>query len=138
MSTVANTIYLLDTGVANQAALANSVIRARLGQIHGFYIPEVVIGELYYGAYWHAYLHQSTRYLDAYDAFFQRYGGSILYGTEETGHLYGAIYAELRSKGQLIQQNDVWIAALARQYGYTVATVDKDFERVSNLLVEIW
>lgn len=133
-----NTIYLLDTGVANQAALANVAIRSRLAQVQGFYIPDVVVGELYYGAYWFAHLHQSMRYFDAYDAFFQRYSGSILYGTEETGHIYGAIYAELRSKGQLIQQNDVWIAALARQYGYTIATVDKDFERVSALMVEMW
>lgn len=37
-----------------------------------------------------------------------------------------------------MQQNDVWIASLARQYGSTLATPGHDFERVSGIAVEFW
>ena len=102
------------------------------------YIPEIVIGELYAGAFWHTYLHQTTKYLDLYDAFRERYSNSLLQCDAVTGHIYGAIYAELKSKGQLIQQNDMWIAALARQHNLTLATLDRDFMRINALAVELF
>ena len=50
----------------------------------------------------------------------------------------GVANAELRVRGQTIQQNDMWIAALARQYGFTLATLDTDFTHVSGLRFELW
>ncbi len=39
---------------------------------------------------------------------------SLVRPNAETGQIYGAIRAELTAKGQPIQHNDIWIAALAR------------------------
>lgn len=130
--------YLLDTGAANLAALKSPNVIARIEAASIVFLPTVVIGELYYGAYWHAHLHQSTRYLDLYDAFIRGFRGRTLAGTAETGQIFGAIRAELRAQGALIQHADMWVAALARQYGLTVATMDADFARISALTHEIW
>ncbi|HST88360.1 MAG TPA: PIN domain-containing protein [Ktedonobacterales bacterium] len=69
-----------------------------------------------------------------YDAFLLRMRRSLVRPNAETGQIYGAIRAELTAKGQPIQHNDIWIAALARQFGLTLATRDHDFERVSGCL----
>lgn len=123
--------YLLDTGVANLVAIHDVVMQQKLRPLRPLYIPNIVLGELQFGAYWYAYLHQSRKYLDMYEDFYRLFYQSILYSNTETASIYGAIQAELKSRGQLIQQNDTWIAALARQYQLTLLTRDRDYERIS-------
>ena len=134
-----NNDYLLDTGVANLVTWADPATLARLqSQGRSIYLPDIVFGELYFGAFRYAYLHQSTKFLDAYDRLRQEYQDSIILCDLETAHIYGANYAELTAKGQIIQQNDCWIAALARQHGFIVATTDQDLLRVTGIVVEVW
>ena len=141
---IAQQDYLLDTGIANLAALDNPRVLAKMAQATFLYVPAIVLGELYFGAYFYAYRHQSTKFLDRYDTFYARNKTQIILCDEETAQIYGAITAELRAQAQPIQQNDVWIAALARQHSLTLATVDTDFHRInrfhriSRLAVEIW
>ena len=60
----------------------------------------------------------------------------ILNLTEETTRRYSAITRELRSKGQLIDTNDLWIAASALEHGETLVTRNVDeFRRVPGLCV---
>lgn len=52
---------------------------------------------------------------------------------------YGAIRAELESRGQMIGVNDIHIAAHARSLGLTVVTNnEREFTRVKGLLVQNW
>lgn len=125
--------YLLDTGVANLIALRDETTSRYIAPLSPIYIPNIVFGEMQFGAYWHAYRHQSQKYLDIYDDFIKRYRSAIISPNLATAYYYGAIYAELKTKGQLIQQNDVWIASLALQYQLTLLTKDKDYERISGL-----
>ena len=125
--------YLIDTGVANLLALRDQVTEERLRPLRPVYLPNIVFGELQFGAYWYAHRYQSTRYLDLYDAFAKRFRRNTLSCNFATASFYGAIFAELRSKGQPIQQNDVWIAALAIQYQLTLLSLDKDYERITGL-----
>jgi PIN domain. len=36
-------------------------------------------------------------------------------------------------KGRVLSQNDIWIAALAKETGGTLATFDKDFKALSDI-----
>lgn len=130
--------YLLDTGVAGLAALYHPAVERKIAAVSRVYVPWASIGELYYGAYLYTYRNRNTKYLDVYDAFLLRMRHSVVRPNAETGQIYGAIRAELTAKGSPIQPNDIWIAALARQFGLTLATRDHDFERVSGLSVEFW
>ena len=69
------------------------------------------------------------RFLDAVD---------LLAPDKETSVFYGQIAAGLARAGTPIPQNDIWIAALARQTGLPVATTDDHFDRVTNLAVLKW
>lgn len=57
---------------------------------------------------------------------------------EATARMYGEVKAALRKKGRPIPENDVWIAALARQYDLRLISRDKHFATVENLDVEAW
>ena len=50
-----------------------------------------------------------------------------------TARIFGEIATELRQKGKPIQQDDMWIAALCKQYGYALATADKGFTGITGL-----
>lgn len=52
----------------------------------------------------------------------------LLHIDEIITKLFGEIVTQLRQTGRPIQQDDMWIAALRKQYGYTLATADKDLE----------
>jgi predicted nucleic acid-binding protein len=54
---------------------------------------------------------------------------------EMTAKIFGEIAAELRRIGRPIQQNDVWIAALCKQYDYSLATNDTGFDNILGLEV---
>jgi tRNA(fMet)-specific endonuclease VapC len=51
---------------------------------------------------------------------------------------YSLIKDELRGKGRPIPENDIWIAATARQYDLTLITRDDHFGAVDELKRETW
>ena len=72
----------------------------------------------------------------------------------KAAHLFGAVpclpiaeavadhYAEIKlvrqRQGLALDENDLWIAATARQSGATLVTRDSDFQRIDGLKVEDW
>ncbi len=52
-----------------------------------------------------------------------------------TADYYAKTYLTLKSKGNPIPTNDMWIAALAMQHGAVVYSYDKHFQAVNGLLV---
>lgn len=128
---------LLDTSVATLAARRDLVVLARLAAAADVFVPEVVYGEMFFGAYRHARLHGSTKFLDLAERFVEQRHYNLLPADLATARIYGAIRAELDAKGQMIQPNDIWIAALARQHDLILLTRDGDFERVTGLMWEL-
>ncbi len=52
---------------------------------------------------------------------------------------YGTMRAQLERKGQMIGNNDLWIAAHAKAAGLTLVTNhEREFMRVRGLKVENW
>lgn len=50
----------------------------------------------------------------------------------------GIIKEELRKKGKPIPENDIWIAALARQYNLQLVTKDEHFQYINALMLLSW
>lgn len=58
---------------------------------------------------------------------------------EQAAETYGTIRAELEAKGEMIGNNDLWIAAHALASGLTLVTNnEKEFRRVRGLKVQNW
>jgi tRNA(fMet)-specific endonuclease VapC len=58
---------------------------------------------------------------------------------ETAAESYGTIRAELERKGEMIGNNDLWIAAHAKAAGLTLVTNnEREFRRVRGLKVQNW
>jgi tRNA(fMet)-specific endonuclease VapC len=58
---------------------------------------------------------------------------------EAAGETYGAIRARLESKGEMIGNNDLWIAAHALAARLTLVTYnEREFRRVRGLKIQNW
>ena len=55
-----------------------------------------------------------------------------------TAREYGKIKGTLQEKGRPIPENDIWIAAIARQHDLTLVTRDEHFKEVKHLKIETW
>jgi tRNA(fMet)-specific endonuclease VapC len=75
----------------------------------------VVLGELFYGAYKST---QKSKMIAQVKAFAS--GCILIMPDEATADFYGQIKAELSAVGKAIPQNDVWIAAAAREHDLPV------------------
>jgi tRNA(fMet)-specific endonuclease VapC len=93
-------------------------------------MPNIVIGELYYG-----FINGSKTQINIkkLDAFLSTPRVSVLYPDSQTSFIFGEISTELARAGKSIQQNDIWIAALCKQHGYPLLTYDKGFKNVLGL-----
>lgn len=63
----------------------------------------------------------------------------VLLLSEAAARTYGTIRAELEAAGQIIGNNDLWIAAHALAAGLTLVTNnEKEFRRVRGLKIQNW
>jgi len=63
---------------------------------------------------------------------------TLLLPDECTAETYGDLKAELARLGKPIPDNDLWIAAMARQYDLPLATRDAHFTYVPRLQTLPW
>jgi tRNA(fMet)-specific endonuclease VapC len=104
-----------------------------LEQADEVFVPSVALGELYYGARKSGRVAQNLAKIDEFAA-----SSAVLSCAADTAKEYGVIKSGLRAKGRPIPENDIWIAALARQYGLILATRDIHFEVIDKLEREVW
>lgn len=124
---------LVDTNAASAIMRSNPVVLTALADVTQFYVPCIVAGELFYGAY-HAPLPPPQ--IARVTAFISE--NRVLYLDESTPMIYGRVLATLRSAGRLIPTNDMWIAALALQHDLPLMTQDGHFEHIDGLTVISW
>jgi len=117
-----NAYCALDDGNAKLSSLIKTV--PQVGA------PSTVLGELYFGIFLGGKQEQNLSNLNRFLALPRV---ELLHIDEITAKLFGEIVAQLRRTGRPIQQDDTWIAALCKQYGYALATTDREFEVVTGL-----
>ena len=91
-------------------------------------IPAIVLGEFRFG------VQQSKRrdgYMDWLAENLSDY--DVLDVTDRTATYYAEIRIESRQTGSPIPSNDVWIAALCRQFGLPILSRDRHFDVVKGL-----
>ena len=124
---------LLDTSVAIALLSGDVAVTERLLQAREVYLPIIALGELYLGAL------KSKRMDDNVARIDELASGVGIRGCDmETARDYAAIKNRLRIQGKPIPENDVWIAAIARQHGLTLVTRDAHFAVVEDLSSETW
>ena len=131
MKTAGN--VLLDTNVVVAHFRKDPDLTARLAEVAALYLPWVVLGELHFGA---QRAQQREEALTQIHDFFRI--AALLLPDAITAEYYGRVKAKLVQIGRPIPDNDIWIAALARQYELPLATRDRHFALVPQLNVLAW
>ena len=124
---------LLDTSVVVDLFAGDSAVQRILATADEVFVPSVVVGELFYGA------QRSSRRAENY-AQVETFASAtaVLPCDLSTARHYGSIKDALRSKGRPLPENDIWIAALARQHALTLATRDAHFREIDGLALLAW
>lgn len=119
---------ILDTNALSGIA-DNEAAAARIAtQAESIELPVIVLGEYRFG------IAQSRRRAE-----YEKWLGGLVAATrvlpvdDETASQYAQIRAELKKAGTPIPTNDVWIAALCRQYRMPVMSQDRHFDAVEDL-----
>ena len=94
------------------------------------HISVVVIGELLFGAEKSQKCEQNRR---SYLAFCAPY--PVLNVTQKVAEEYGKLKKDLQVHGNILPENDMWIAATALANNMAVVTQDKHFEQIPGLTV---
>ena len=129
--------YLLDTNICIYIAKHNPAsVRDRFAQhsANELVMSVITVGELRFGA---EKSQSKERALAVIEELCNLMNIEDL--TENAAEHYGQIRAELQKSGQIIGNNDLWIAAHARSENWVLVTNnEKEFLRVAGLKVENW
>jgi tRNA(fMet)-specific endonuclease VapC len=119
---------ILDANTLSAAAERQPSALAVAANAQRLALPVIVLGEFRLGI-------AASRYRATYEAWLNDWVGTVevLEIDNETTHSYAAIGLELKSRGKLIPVNDLWIAALCRQYSLPLLSRDRHFDSVSGL-----
>ena len=107
-----------------------------LGVLAGFrvvHVPVIVLGEYRFGLANSRKRRVLLPRLDAMEA-----DCVVLEVDAITARKYAEIRDELRRAGTPIPENDLWIAALARQHALAVVSGDAHFDQVSGIRRKTW
>jgi len=124
---------ILDTNALSAAAEEHRGIAAILTSAQQIAVPVIVVGEYRYGVAQSRHVARYRRWLDGLLS-----DCTVLDVTEPTTHYYSAIDVELRRAGKPIPTNDLWIAALCRQYRLPLLSQDRHFDAVSGIQRIAW
>ena len=119
---------ILDTNALSAWAEGHGSLLEPLRGASRLVLPAIVLGEYYFGI-------RQSRYRSRYEDWLARNlpFTEIATITSTTADVYADIRIELKQAGNPIPQNDVWVAALARQHGLAVLSNDAHFDAVQEV-----
>lgn len=91
-------------------------------------IPVIVLGEYRFGIAHSHHRQKYERWLEDLISY-----SRVLDVIEETAIAYAEVRGQLKAAGTPIPSNDVWIAALCRQYGLPLLSRDRHFDSVKGI-----
>lgn len=124
---------ILDTNALSAFADGQESRRQAIQSEDDLFIPVIVPGEYLFGIRQSRHRARYEQWLKTHFTVF-----ALLEIGRETASRYAEIRSELKSMGQPIPTNDLWIAALARQHECRLATRDRHFQAVRGLTVIGW
>ena len=124
---------ILDTNGLSAFIDGEPSLEARLPKPGNIAVPVIVLGEYRFGV-------RQSRQRIRYEAWLTEYlhNYRVLPVEEDTADHYAAIRGELKAAGTPIPTNDVWIAALCRQYSLPLLSRDRHFDLVRGLRRIAW
>ena len=122
-------VVILDTNAVSALAQKNQTLIQKLSEARRLAVTVISLGEYTYGTRQSRFrLELETWLRERFLPFVE-----ILFPNLSTVEHYVDIRTELKAEGTPIPANDIWIAALARQYSLPVLSLDQYFDQVKLL-----
>lgn len=121
---------ILDTNVIIRIIKGDKTVANAVHKVKDIRIPVIVLGELIFGAE-KSQLKQSN--MENYVNFCLSY--PLLDVNKNVAEKYGKLKCTLQKNGNIMPENDMWIAAIAIANDMQVVTQDKHFEQINGLSV---
>lgn len=125
--------YLLDTNIIIGFLKNDTSIVSKLSSEQEVNISVITVGEMLYGANNSGNPSENTR---LYKEFFKNC--HIHNISEITSEYYAEIRHSLKIAGNPIPENDIWIAAIAKEKNMTIVSRDKHLSRLEFIKTESW
>lgn len=125
--------YLLDTNIIIALFAEDPLVKKHIAKAGEIFIPAIVIGELFFGAFKSGRPKANTARIENFAAC-----NTVLACDIGTSRQYGYIKSLLHKKGRPIPENDIWIAALALEYELILVSRDEHFEEINRLDKVAW
>jgi tRNA(fMet)-specific endonuclease VapC len=124
--------YLLDTNIIIDLFNGDDAVIKKISNANEVFVPNIAIGELYYGSYGSKKAKSNLKRIEEFIL-----SSAVINTSIETARVYGYIKNELKKKGTPIPENDIWIAALAKQHSLKLLTRDKHFKSIDCIDADI-
>jgi tRNA(fMet)-specific endonuclease VapC len=124
---------IVDTNALSAFADGSPLALIALEKADEVGVPVIVLGQFGYGIAHSNRRREYEAWLDQYLPTFR-----VLEVTAETAAEYSLLRSELRRIGKPIPANDIWIAALCRQYRLPLLSRDQHFDAVKGLRRRTW
>lgn len=124
---------ILDTNAVSDLFKGDAALASILQSSNRHHLPVVVIGEYLYGIGGARYKGKLGNLLKALED-----NSYILDTDRTTATHYAQVRSSLRAAGTPIPENDIWIAALARQHGLVIVSKDQHFDSVKDVERASW
>ena len=124
---------LLDTNAFSQLFTGEKMILFALSKAEIVYMSVFVLAELYYGFRGGKREYENKELLNR---FLDRPTVKILDASQETADIFSRVKYDLKSAGNPIPINDIWIASHVMETGSVLITSDQHFLKIKGL--RIW
>jgi tRNA(fMet)-specific endonuclease VapC len=124
---------ILDTNAFSAYAEGDLNLRNIIEHEADLALPVVVLGEYLFGIY-------HSRKRSKYETWLKFILPEllVLQIDQSTAEQYAEVRSELKTAGTPIPSNDAWIAALARQHRYGIASRDRHFQAIRGIQTLTW
>jgi tRNA(fMet)-specific endonuclease VapC len=119
---------ILDTNAVSALFTGDKPLGELLATADRHHLPIHVIAEYQYGLLASRRRRRLQSLLRRLEA-----NSFVLYPDRETADVYARIRFDLKRQGTPIPENDVWIAALAKQFSLEIVSRDPHFDRVAGI-----
>jgi tRNA(fMet)-specific endonuclease VapC len=124
---------ILDTNAVSAVLEGDPDIQSIAASAGPFFLPAIVIGEYCFGLL-------SSKKRRALESRFRQLAAkcTVLDIGQQTGETYAQIRFELKQKGRPLPDNDIWIAASAREHNLPIVSRDTHFDEVDGIRRLSW
>lgn len=119
---------ILDTNALSAFFEGTAAVVAKMARADRVALPVIVIGEYRLGLRGSRLRKELEKSLDALAK-----TAEVLPVLESTTAMYADIRHELKRAGRPIPENDIWIAALAREYRLSIISRDEHFDVIPGI-----